>query len=498
MLIKLLVILSSLFTCYYAAVNSFGYNASNSRISPDSILNATNVVNLTEKWSHAVDGPVFASAISATIDGRDIVFVPTFNGIFLALVRNSGELLWQRNISDYTNSSISNSRGSAFYNGVVVFGDLSACNVVAVNASTGDLLWAVTIDTQPLCHITQAPTISRTGDIYIGISSEEERAFLADPNYQCCVFQGAFFKLSIQNGSVIWRLNTAPSNGGQTGGYSGVAVWGSSPALDYIRNRVYITTGQNYAVPDEAAACLSARTPLDKNLCINETNYVDSILSVDMTTGAVDWAARVTGPDVYNSECTVNCVGRGYAKGTDFGQGPILTSIDFNNTSREVVIAAQKSGLIFAVARSDGSILWKTFVNTIGDSWGSAVDDNYVYTAVNDGGLNLPLHSGQTCNTGHWVALNKNTGGFAWETCNPGSGSVSAAVTVTRSGLLFGAAHDGYLYAFSTEDGSILWTQFVGDDLQANGPLVSIGSVILGHGYRGDNGTTYIRAYDLP
>ena len=56
-------------------------------------------------------------------------------------------------------------------------------------------------------------------------------------------------------------------------GYTGNAVWGSSPAIDTKRNQVYIATGNNYSVPDDvlqvfemqpairrAAACLAATT----------------------------------------------------------------------------------------------------------------------------------------------------------------------------------------------------------------------------------------------
>jgi outer membrane protein assembly factor BamB len=92
--------------------------------------------------------------------------------------------------------------------------------------------------------------------------------------------------------------------------------------------------------------------------------------------------------------------------------------------------------------------------------------------------------------------LNKNTGDFVWEKCNPGSQNVGAPVTVTNSGILFAGAWDGILYALSTADGSVLWSASVGQALKSSGPLVTSGMVITGHGYR-TSGSHQIKGYSL-
>ncbi len=282
-------------------------------------------------------------------------------------------------------------------------------------------------------------------------------------------------------------------------GYSGNAFWGSSPALDYGRNRVFVATGNNYQVPQSVKNCINAASPSNKTQCIAANNYVNSILSLDMSTGAVVWAKRVSGPDVFNLQCTSNCVGNGYAKDIDFGQGVLLTSIVRNGVRYDGLIAVQKSGTVWCFNRAyPGSLLWSTNVNANSLSFGSAVDANNVYIAVSDGGLNYKMRNGQVCNTGHWVALNKNTGAFVWERCNPGTWNVGAPVTVTTSGLLFVSAYDGKMYALSTANGATLWSTTVGSNLKSSGPTVTAGMVITGHGYRENgNGTTYIKAYGL-
>jgi polyvinyl alcohol dehydrogenase (cytochrome) len=53
-------------------------------------------------------------------------------------------------------------------------------------------------------------------------------------------------KVDLASGDIKWRALMAPANNGQTGGFSGNSVWGSSPAVDVARNQVYIATGNNY------------------------------------------------------------------------------------------------------------------------------------------------------------------------------------------------------------------------------------------------------------
>ena len=43
-------------------------------------------------------------------------------------------------------------------------------------------------------------------------------------------------------------------------GYTGAAVWGSSPSVDTKRRTVYISTGNNYSIPDSATACVDGAT----------------------------------------------------------------------------------------------------------------------------------------------------------------------------------------------------------------------------------------------
>jgi polyvinyl alcohol dehydrogenase (cytochrome) len=479
-----------------AQVPSFGYNVQNTRMSTDTSFTAQNVNSLSQVWTYSTGGPVMASPITATINSQAIVFVPTYDGYLHAIVQDTGVLLWKVKISTYTGVSTSTSRTTAaVYNNIVVIGDNASCKLMAINALTGDLIWLSTLDTQIYCLFTQSPTISTSGDIYIGIASNEEYWSLYSPGYQCCVFMGAMFKVSITDGTVQWKLQTVPNNGGAIGGYSGASIWGSSPSLDYSRNSLYIATGNNYQVPASVASCINSTSPSNKLPCLDPNDYVDSIVSIDMTTGAVNWNLMIR-PDVWNQKCNGGCVKNGYSTDSDFMQGAILTTITVNGQPLDVLITVQKNGNVWCLKRDDGTIIWQSNVNSCYLSFGSAVDDNYVYIAGSDGGKGTNMHNGQACGTGHWIALDKNTGAFIWERCNPGSTNVGSPVTVVPGGILFAGAWDGNLYALNTADGSTLWSANLGKAVKASGAAVTNGMVIVGTGYRGD-GASKIAAYKL-
>jgi polyvinyl alcohol dehydrogenase (cytochrome) len=68
----------------------------------------------------------------------------------------------------------------------------------------------------------------------------------AGANYTCCTFRGSAIALDAATGAVKWQRYTTPDNKGQAGGWSGTAVWGSSPVVDEARRQVVVTTGDNY------------------------------------------------------------------------------------------------------------------------------------------------------------------------------------------------------------------------------------------------------------
>src|SRR5438552_2140236 len=136
--------------------------------------------------------------------------------------------------------------------------------VIDVNKRNGDLVWITTLDDHPAAVITQSAVAS--GDrVYLGVSSDEESLATAS-NYPCCSFRGSILALNISDGSIVWKTSTVPEGKG----FSGVAVWGSTPVLEPERRTVYITTGNNYTVPQQVLDCSSAGgSPEEIKACVN-------------------------------------------------------------------------------------------------------------------------------------------------------------------------------------------------------------------------------------
>ena len=123
--------------------------------------------------------------------------------------------------------------------------------VLAFDKATGALLWKTQAGEHFAAIITQSATVF-DGGCTSGSSSQEEALAAFVPGYPCCTFRGSMFALDLKTGAILWKTYMAPA------GYSGNAVWGSSPAIDTKRGQVYIATGNNYTVPHRRLACVAA------------------------------------------------------------------------------------------------------------------------------------------------------------------------------------------------------------------------------------------------
>lgn len=120
----------------------------------------------------------------------------------------------------------------------------------------------------------------------MGVSSLEELL----PAAECCTFRGSLVKLNVRTGAIIWQTYTLPDNGRRLGGYSGAAIWGSSPAIDILRGFVYVGTGNLYLAPPEVLKCQAAQNnrtmpPAIPDQCFGEDVHFDSILALNMDSG---------------------------------------------------------------------------------------------------------------------------------------------------------------------------------------------------------------------
>ena len=211
-------------------------------------------------------------------------------------------------------------------------------------------------------HGYPSPSYDGDRDFYVGVSSLEVEL----PPEQCCTFRGSLAKLDIGTGDVTWRTYMIPDNGGRPGGYSGAALWGSSPALDAKRGLLYIATGNLYSAPSAVLECQARRNnrtaPSRPEQCIDDPNvHFDSILALELVSGNIRWFRRFEEYDVSTFACLEPnnpACPPGPNLEADFGEAPMMLTIFPNGTVRDIVVAVQKSGYAWALDRDSGDIVW--------------------------------------------------------------------------------------------------------------------------------------------
>lgn len=473
---------------------SAGGNRQNTRYQQsEHTLSSSNIGTLTTKWVFTTSGDVSATP---AVDG-DTVYFPDWAGYLYAVDKMTGAQKWQVKISDASGVPFDKARATpAVTDDKVIIGTQGSIlapgggpggKVLAFNKFTGALVWSTVADTHPASIITQSATVF-DNQVYVGVASLEEALAAFVPNYQLS-FRGSMLALDLNSGAILWKTILAPE------GFTGNAVWGSSPAIDTKRGQVYIGTGNNYSAPQAVLDCVAAAgsNPAAQSACLPPDDYFDSVLALDMKTGAIRWATRAIPYDAWNGDCFpffgdgTNCptpAGPDY----DFGQAPALFTVKPAGQGKplDLVGAGQKSGQYWALNPDTGAVVWVTQAGPGGTAgglqWGSAVDGNRVYTAnSNSNFVPWPTPSGAT--SGVWNGLNAATGQVLWETRPPDGGSTSGPVT-TANGLVFGCSLDpqGHMYALDAASGAILWS-FASGGSCLSGAAISNGMLYWGSGY---------------
>jgi polyvinyl alcohol dehydrogenase (cytochrome) len=462
------------------------------RISPQS------APNLYVKWAFTTEGDVSATP---TVDG-DVLYFPDWGGWLHKVDAATGTRIWSRKVSDYTGVAGSISRTSpALHDNRLFFGTLKG-DFLAVDARSGDLLWKMHADPHPFAVITQSPIV-HGNRVFVGVSSYES-AVAENPAYHCCTFRGNVQALDVKTGAVVWKTYTMPE------GYSGGSVWGSTLVVDTNRNSLYVPTGNNFSVPPEVRACLlSAPNEAAQSACLAPNNYFDSVLSLDLETGAIKWGRTLFPLDIFILSCLTRPEDCPPPAGPDYdiGQGPILYRVKAADGSyRELVGAGQKSGMYWSLDPDTGAIVWGTRVGPGGAGgglmWGSAMADGRIYAALaNFYRLPYTLPSGETSAWGNFTAMDAATGQILWQTPDPMGTQILAPVT-TANGVVFGCSSDslGHMYALDAQTGAVLWTFASGGSCNAGAAVVN-GTVYWGSGYSNfgvGTGNNKLYAFTVP
>jgi polyvinyl alcohol dehydrogenase (cytochrome) len=488
----------------------YGQNVCNTRSALVSgPINPETVSKLKVKWTFKAAGDI--SATPAVVDGE--IFVPDWGGMLNKIDAQTGKSIWSVSVgaligigADAGAGPKDTPAGVVARDTPIVIGDsvIFGVNrgnvnglgplaiVAAVDRDTGALKWQTQVDAHPTGHIASSPVYDR-GKVYVGVSSGEEfyagLPVLQHVNYPCCSFRGSVVALDAFTGKLVWKTYTIEDSAyfinGTPSGFSGAAVW-STPTIDRARRSLYVTTGNNYSAPADVTT-------------VPAGDHLESILSLDLETGAIKWARRMTLGDVWNLYIYLTTGPSSGGPDWDFGSSANLFQARIDGVWRDVLGAGQKSGIYWAVDPDTGSDLWNRPVGPGGHlggiHWGTAVDPRHVYVGVNnDTGTPYTLggsgpQAGQQTKVGSWAALDPSTGNIQWQVANPAmtapllGASVNGPLSAVN-GVVFGGSMDaqGTMFAFDGATGAVLWS-FQSGATVYGGPAVADGVVYWGNGY---------------
>jgi polyvinyl alcohol dehydrogenase (cytochrome) len=467
--------------------NGWGRDLDNSRYQPGPGLAAADVPRLRLKWAFGYRAS-YVYGQPTIVGGR--LYVSSSAGRVYSLDARTGCTHWTFDADDGVRTAISIAKIAGNARLMTFFGD-DAATVYALDSNNGKLIWKRKLDSHPDARITGAPVLYDQ-HLYVPVSSLEELSAPA-PGYECCKFRGSVAALDARDGTVLWQTYTIQrkprpyrktSTGTQLYGPAGGAVW-SAPTLDPKRKLVYVGTGNSYTdVP---------------------TEHTDSILALEMDTGAIRWANQLHAHDNYIVGCDSSIsAGQGDCPRTlgpdvDFGTSPILRSLP---DGRQILLTGEKSGQIYGIDPDSGKQLWAAQVG-IGSSlggleWGAAADPTRLYAAVSDA-------MATTAKPGGLVALRISDGKQMWRAeppnpvCSWGPRNCLAAQSQAVSaipGVVFSGSEDGHLRAYASSDGHVVWDfdtaqsfQTVngvpasGGSLDNGGPTIAGGMVYVNSGY---------------
>ncbi len=476
----------------------FGQDVTNDATASQTSITSGNVGKLAPKWIFTTGGDV--SARAAVVDG--VAYFPDWAGNLFAVNAETGKLIWSHQLSDYGLAAGTAARTSP----AVAFGLLYIGTqynpsgptgwLLCINASNGKLVWKMQPDTSNNFPVITSSPVVAAGIVYFGMTSNEEFA-AANPYYPCCSARGSIVAVDAFTGWKLWQTFTVPASG-----YSGAAVWGSNPVVDFERGTVFVGTGDNYSHPTDPAflACLAGGG--NEASCLPKNDYVDSILALDMWSGRIKWATRlatwnqygtVSGSDDWNvgcafggPNCPANLANEPTGPDFDFGSAPNEITYQGKGGWKTILGAGQKSGIYYALDPDSGKVLWQTQVgpgsSLGGIEWGSATDGNRIYVAIANL-YGIPYGGGSA---GSFAALDSATGDIQWQVADPNGavdlGPVAVAKGVVYVGSMAGSATAPTMLALDASTGKTLWSYAAGSSVNA-GAVISGDMVYWGSGY---------------
>lgn len=451
-------------------------------------LTTASLANLELAW--AIAFPETSSLRAApVIIGSTVFYAATDSGRVFALDIDSGCAKWVYESGARLRSSMAYTVVDEL--GTLVFGDMRGM-MHAINAESGEVIWVESgqaTDNQAM--ITGTPVVHED-KIIVPLSGSGVVAG-GNPNYECCENHGAVTALSVRTGEKLWEYHTMPkaeyngmvsTTGVKQRGPSGAPIW-TTPTIDAERGQVYVTTGENTSHPT--------------------TDTSDSVIALNLETGEEIWVFQALENDMWNFSCSAagpNCIVLADTNSVDFDFGgpAILVEAD----GRELLIAGQKSGDLWALDPDSGAVVWNQTVGEGtalgGNHWGIATDSERAFMTINDPGT-----MSENIQPGIYTYF-VGTGEPSWSfEVEPSCGDERSdrlrrceslygfsATPLSVDGAVITGGLDGRLFIFNSDSGELIFEYDTAADFETVNGVEGYGGSIDSHSIAAGSGMVFV------
>ncbi len=424
------------------------FDLSNTRYVKGGPIDSSTVGELEVAWKLPIKATsAFGSYAAAPIIDKGVMYSQDLASNVQAIEVETGKVLWTASFEQPDHGP----------NGVTVAGGLvfgvTPTEAFALNQKTGQEEWSVELARNSKEGLDMAPGY-KDGLVYVSTVPVNVEEFYGGNGV------GTLWALDAKTGKKVWKFNTVPNDlWGNPKINSGGGLW-YPPAFDE-EGSMYIAVGNPGPIPGTAKYPWGSSRP-GPNL------YTDSIVKLNAKTGKMDWYFQLTPHDVND---------------WDLNDPPILAKVG----GKDAVIGAGKSGIVIALDRKTGKLIWKQPVgihNGHDDIGKEAMEGNEPKYPVEIlpgslGGVIAPMATdGSTVfvpvvnssltvsgpeekseggpGNGEVVALDLATGKVKWneEMATPAFGYLTAV-----NDLVFATTYDGTVSAFNAKTGTVVWRE---------------------------------------
>lgn len=420
----------------------------NTRYEKGSPIDSSSVGELEVAWKLPLRSTsAFGSYAGTPVVSKGVMYSQDLASNVQAIEVESGKVLWTASFEqpDHGPNGVNVANG-------MVYG-VTPTEAFALNQKTGQEEWSVELARNAKEGIDMAPGY-KDGLVYVSTVPVNVEEFYGGDGV------GILWALNAKTGKKVWKFNTVPNDlWGNRKINSGGGLW-YPPAFDE-EGSMYVAVGNPGPIPGTDQFPWGSSRP-GPNL------YTDSIVKLDAKTGKMGWYYQLTPHDVND---------------WDLNDPPILVKAG----NKDMVVGAGKSGIVVALDRKTGKLLWKRPVgihnghDDIGKeamegkppklpvtilpgSLGGviapmATDGSTVFVPVVNSSLTLNGQTEKTeggPGTGEIVALDLATGKVKWkeELATPAFGYLTAV-----NDLVFATTYDGTISAFDAKSGSVVWRE---------------------------------------